>query len=91
MAKQYTDSKLHKLEKQSNAGVASAMAMSSILDNQYYKFIVGAGFSNYDGENALAVGIKSRTDNNKHTFSLNGSINSEQKIGTSVGYSFGVF
>lgn len=57
-SKTYTDSRIHKLDKEVSAGVASAVALSSVAVSNVKKgeVSVGGGYGYYNGESAMAFG-----------------------------------
>ena len=94
-ANQYTDKKinqlhldLNKVHDQANAGIASAMAMSSIPMKQGYHYTLGMGVANYDNQSAIAVGGK--FDVSQHSIlTLAASDNSQHDSGVAAGVGFG--
>ncbi|WP_163920504.1 YadA-like family protein [Photobacterium sp. Alg240-V54] len=94
-ANQYTDQKVnlltHRIEKvhnQANAGIASAMAMSSIPMRQGYHYTIGMGAANYGNQSAMAIGGK--FDVGQHSIvTLAASDDSQHNAGIAAGFGFG--
>ncbi|OBU25118.1 YadA-like family protein [Photobacterium aquimaris] len=94
-ANQYTDQKVnlltHRIEKvhnQANAGIASAMAMSSIPMRQGYHYTIGMGAANYGNQSAMAIGGK--FDIGQHSIiTLAASDDSQHNAGIAAGFGFG--
>ena len=85
----YLDNKINKVEKHSNAGTASAIAVASLpqaADAGKSMFSIAGG--SYEGETATAVGISRRSDNGKVILKANGTFNSRGKMGVGVGVGF---
>ncbi|WP_065232048.1 YadA-like family protein [Gallibacterium anatis] len=87
--KEYTDKRLREIRDEARAGVASAMAMSAIPAVPNKRFSIGAGTAAYHGQNAVAVGLKVKTENDKAIISLTGSASSNGDFGASAGFAFG--
>ena len=69
-----------------NAGVASALAASQ-LPQAFMpgKGMVSVAAGNYQGQNAVAVGVSKVSDNSKYIIRLSGTSNSQGKVGVAVG------
>ncbi|WP_305810158.1 YadA C-terminal domain-containing protein [Photobacterium kishitanii] len=79
---------IEKVHNQANAGIASAMAMSSIPMKQGYHYTIGLGAANYDNQSAIALGGK--FDVSQHSIvTLAASDNSLHDAGVSAGVGFG--
>lgn len=87
--KAYTDKRLKDIRDEARAGVASAMAMSAIPAVPNKRFSIGAGTATYHGQNAVAVGLKVKTENDKAIISLTGSASSNGDFGAAAGFAFG--
>ncbi|MFU2124152.1 YadA-like family protein, partial [Gallibacterium anatis] len=87
--KAYTDKRLNEIRKEARAGVASAMAMGAIPSVPNKRFSIGAGTATYHGQNAVAVGLKVKTENDKAVISLTGSASSNGDFGAAAGFAFG--
>ena len=94
-ANKYTDQKVNfltqdieKVHNQANAGIASAMAMSSIPMKQGYHYTIGMGVANYDNQSAIALGGK--FDVSQHSIvTLAASDDSQHDAGITAGVGFG--
>lgn len=94
-ANKYTDQKVnlltHSIEKvhnQANAGIASAMAMTSIPMRQGYHYTIGMGAANYGNQSAMAIGGK--FDVGQHAIiTLAASDDSQHDTGVAAGFGFG--
>ncbi|EAX2693662.1 hypothetical protein AIR89_21620, partial [Salmonella enterica] len=82
------NSKVDDNRKKASAGIAGAMAMSSIPQNFSYDFNFGMGMANFDGEQAISAGgyyrISERT-----TVSLKASFDTQNNLGAAAGVSYG--
>ena len=87
--KAYTDKRLKDIRDEARAGVASAMAMGAIPMVPNKRFSIGAGAATYHGQNAVAIGLKVKTENDKAVISLSGSASSNGDFGASAGFAFG--
>ena len=87
--KAYTDKRLNEIRDEARAGVASAMAMGAIPSVPNKRFSIGAGAAAYHGQNAIAIGIKVKTENDKAIISLTGSASSNGDVGAAAGFAFG--
>ena len=87
--KAYTDKRLNEIRDEARAGVASAMAMGAIPMVPNKRFSIGAGAATYHGQNAVAIGLKVKTENDKAVISLSGSASSNGDFGASAGFAFG--
>ncbi|MBN6066341.1 YadA-like family protein [Aggregatibacter actinomycetemcomitans] len=77
---------VNQMGKRVNAGVASALA-SSQLPQAFLpgKGMVSVAAGNYQGENAIAVGVSKVSDNSKYIIRLSGTSDSQGKVGVAVG------
>ncbi|MEH8179520.1 YadA-like family protein [Gallibacterium anatis] len=87
--KAYTDKRLKDIRDEARAGVASAMAMGAIPMVPNKRFSIGAGAATYHGQNAVAIGLKVKTENDKAIISLTGSASSNGNFGAAAGFAFG--
>ncbi|MEH8033762.1 YadA-like family protein [Gallibacterium anatis] len=87
--KAYTDKRLNEIRDEARAGVASAMAMGAIPSVPNKRFSIGAGAAACHGQNAIAIGIKVKTENDKAIISLTGSASSNGDVGAAAGFAFG--
>ncbi|ECB1328018.1 YadA C-terminal domain-containing protein [Salmonella enterica subsp. enterica] len=74
--------------KQASAGIAGAMAMSSIPQNLSYDFNFGMGLANFDSEQAISAGGYYRV-NERTTVSLKTSFDTQNNLGAAAGISYG--
>lgn len=94
-ANEYTDQKVNllthdiqKVHDQANAGIASAMAMTSIPMRQGYHYTLGMGVANYGNQSAMAIGGK--FDIGQHAIvTLAASDDSQHNSGIAAGVGFG--
>ncbi|EDW4632780.1 hypothetical protein ZY24_004186 [Salmonella enterica subsp. enterica] len=82
------DSKVDKNRQKASAGIAGAMAMSSIPQNFSYDFNFGMGVANFDGEQAISAGGYYRV-NERTTVSLKTSFDTQNNLGAAAGISYG--
>ncbi|MEH8026157.1 YadA-like family protein [Gallibacterium anatis] len=87
--KAYTDKRLNEIRDEARAGVASAMAMGAIPSVPNKRFSIGAGTATYHSQNAIAIGLKVKTENDKAVISLSGSASSNGDFGAAAGFAFG--
>lgn len=83
------ETKLDKLHRQANAGIASALAAASLP--QPYRpgaSMVGAGLGTHSGQSALAIGVSHLSHSGRWLFKVNGTANTRTKFGggLSLGY-----
>lgn len=95
VANRYTDQKVnlltHSIEKvhnQANAGIASAMAMTSIPMRQGYNYTIGMGVANYGNQSAMAIGGKFNIAQHS-IITLAASDDSQHDAGIAAGFGFG--
>uniref|UniRef100_UPI000479F1EB YadA-like family protein n=1 Tax=Ignatzschineria larvae TaxID=112009 RepID=UPI000479F1EB len=78
---------VHQNRKMASAGIAGAMAMSSIPYIEYSKYSFGMGLGYYDNESAVSLGVQGKlTDRSR--FRLQMSYDTQNKIGVGVGIAF---
>ncbi|ENH8184497.1 YadA-like family protein, partial [Salmonella enterica subsp. enterica] len=82
------DSKVDDNRKKASAGIAGAMAMSSIPQNLSYDFNFGMGVANFDSEQAISAGGYYRV-NERTTVSLKTSFDTQNNLGAAAGVSYG--
>ncbi|ECI4030220.1 hypothetical protein DO989_16670, partial [Salmonella enterica subsp. enterica] len=82
------DSKVDKNRQKASAGIAGAMAMSSIPQNFSYDFNFGMGMANFDGEQAISAGSYYRI-NERTIVSLKASFDTQNNLGAAAGVSYG--
>ncbi|EJX0634343.1 YadA C-terminal domain-containing protein, partial [Salmonella enterica] len=82
------DSKINKNRKQASAGIAGAMAMSTIPQHLSYEFTFGMGMANFDNEQAISAGGYYNL-NNRTTVSLKTSLDTQNNLGIAAGLSYG--
>ncbi|PWD83792.1 YadA-like family protein, partial [Ignatzschineria cameli] len=81
------EKKVHQNRKVASAGIAGAMAMSSIPYIDYAKYSIGMGVASYDGEHALSLGFEFKMSENGR-FRIQGSYDTQNKVGVGVGMAF---
>ncbi|EBZ5775254.1 hypothetical protein EC412_23940, partial [Salmonella enterica subsp. enterica serovar Redlands] len=82
------NNKVDKNRKLASAGIAGAMAMSAIPQNFAYNFSFGMGMASFDSEQAISAGGYYRI-NERTTVSLKTSLDTQNKLGTAAGISYG--
>ncbi|EGB0931757.1 hypothetical protein H6Y00_004339, partial [Escherichia coli] len=82
------DSKVNKNRQKAAAGIAGAMAMSSIPQNFSYDFQFGMGLANFDSEQAISAGGYYRV-NDRTIVSLKSSFDTQNNLGVAAGVSYG--
>ena len=82
----HLNGQVNKLGKRVNAGTASALAASQ-LPQAYIpgKSMVSVAAGNYQGQNAVALGMSRISDNGKIIISLAGTSDNKGKVGLAVG------
>ena len=82
----HLNGQVNKLGKRVNAGTASALAASQ-LPQAYIpgKSMVSVAAGNYQGQNAVALGMSRISDNGKIIIRLAGTSNTQGKVGVAVG------
>ncbi|MEL4871828.1 YadA-like family protein, partial [Pantoea agglomerans] len=81
--------KIDKVEHKLSAGVASAMAMSAMP--QPYSAgsgMMALGGGTYNGQSAIAIGASKISENGKWITKINGSANTKNDVGISVGVGY---
>lgn len=79
---------IRKTTRESRAGIAAAMAMGQIYPVQGKRFTVGAAAGTYQGQSAVAVGVR-YTPKPNIVISLSGSADTNNGVGAVTGVSFG--
>lgn len=74
--------------KVSSAGIAGAMAMGSIPYVDHAKYSFGMGMATFDGESAISMGLTWKFNGDSARFRINGSYDSQNKLGVGVGVAF---
>ena len=82
----HLNGQVNKLGKRVNAGTASALAASQ-LPQAYIpgKSMVSVAAGNYQGQNAVALGMSRISDNGKIIIRLAGTSDTQGKVGVAVG------
>ncbi|GGZ86715.1 hypothetical protein GCM10007161_18080 [Ignatzschineria indica] len=83
----HIEKKVHENRKVASAGIASAMAMSSIPYIDYSKYSFGMGVGYYDGESAMSMGIQGRI-NDRAKYRVQFSYDTQNKVGIGAGVAF---
>ncbi|WP_026879174.1 YadA-like family protein, partial [Ignatzschineria larvae] len=81
------EKKVQENRKVASAGIAGAMAMSSIPYIEYSKYSFGMGIGYYDGESAISMGIQGKI-NNHARYRLQMSYDTQNKVGLGAGVAF---
>lgn len=84
----HLDTKIDKNRQKASAGIAGAMAMSSIPQNLSYDFNFGMGMANFDSEQAISAGGYYRV-NERTIFSVKASFDTQNNLGAAAGVSYG--
>lgn len=82
------DGKVDENRKKASAGIAGAMAMSSIPQNLSYDFNFGMGMANFDSEQAISAGGYYRV-NERTIVSVKASFDTQNNLGAAAGVSYG--
>lgn len=82
------DDKVDENRKKASAGIAGAMAMSSIPQNLSYDFNFGMGMANFDSEQAISAGGYYRV-NERTIVSVKASFDTQDNLGAAAGVSYG--
>ncbi|WP_174491881.1 YadA C-terminal domain-containing protein [Escherichia coli] len=82
------DNKVDKNRQKAAAGIAGAMAMSSIPQNLSYDFNFGMGMANFDSEQAISAGGYYRV-NERTIVSVKSSFDTQNNLGVAAGLSYG--
>ncbi|EDS5974314.1 hypothetical protein ZV82_002104, partial [Salmonella enterica subsp. enterica] len=80
--------KVNDNRKRASAGIAGAMAMSSIPQNLSYDFNFGMGMANFDSEQAISAGSYYRI-NERTIVSVKASFDTQNNLGAAAGVSYG--
>lgn len=83
------DHRLKRLEKESNAGIASAMAMATMP--QAYapgKSMVSMGVGNFQSGSALSIGASIVSPGGKIVYKVNGAVDSANNFGAAAGVGY---
>ena len=85
----HLNNKMQSYNKESRAGVAGAIAMSS-LPRTYREgtSMISIGVGHFKGESSAAIGYGALSDNGKHAIQLNTSINTQNDFGIGLGYGY---
>lgn len=77
---------LRKVERNANAGAASAMAVAG-LPQAYTpgRSMASAAASHYLGQSAIAVGLSTISENGRWVYKIAGNVNSQGKVGAVIG------
>lgn len=77
---------LRKVERNANAGAASAMAVAG-LPQAYTpgRSMASAAASHYLGQSAIAVGLSTISENGRWVYKIAGNVNSQGKLGAVIG------
>ncbi|HHW4682969.1 MAG TPA: YadA family autotransporter adhesin, partial [Xylella sp.] len=88
-AKQYTDGMLGSLRRDTNAGVAAAIATAN-LPQAYVpgRGMTSVGISSYQGQSAIAVGVSTVSENGRWVFKFSGSANTRSQVGVGAGVGY---
>ncbi|HEX7873857.1 MAG TPA: YadA-like family protein [Sphingobium sp.] len=80
---------LYTLRREARAGTASAMALSSIPQPiEAGRNVIGMGFSGWQGEGAIALGLSRASDNGKFMMRAGATYNSRNQGGANAGVGF---
>ncbi|WP_038271633.1 YadA family autotransporter adhesin, partial [Xylella taiwanensis] len=88
-AKQYTDGIVGSLRRNSNAGVAAAIATAN-LPQAYVpgRGMTSVGVSSYQGQSAIAVGVSAVSESGRWVFKFSGSANTRSQVGVGAGVGY---
>ncbi|VEB24241.1 YadA-like family protein [Avibacterium volantium] len=81
--------RIDRVERKANAGVAGALAVAGLVQtSRPGRSNIAVGVGHYGGENAIAVGVSTRSDNGKIGVRLSGTTSTRGDVGGafSVGY-----
>ena len=95
-ANQYTDAQTARLsseltvnKRDTNAGIAGAMAVASMPQaSAAGKSMVAVGVGGYGGQSSIAIGVSRLAENGKWVLKLNGTADSRGKVGVGAGAGF---
>ncbi|EAS1760857.1 hypothetical protein OY11_23955, partial [Salmonella enterica] len=82
------DNKVNENRQRASAGIAGAMAMSTIPQQFSYDFTFGMGVATFDNEQAISAGGYYKL-NNRTTVSLKSSFDTQNNLGAAIGLSYG--
>ena len=80
---------IHDLKRQTNAGIAGAMAVGNLPQpTEAGMSMISASASGYSGQSAIAIGVSGISDSNRIIWKMGGSADSRSNIGgaVSLGY-----
>ncbi len=88
-AKQYTDGMVGNLRRETNGGVAAAIATAN-LPQAYVqgRGMTSVGVSSYQGQSAIAVGVSAVSDSGHWVFKFSGSANTRSHVGVGAGVGY---
>lgn len=88
-ANSYTDSRIKKLRREANAGIASAMAAGVLpTASTPGKSMIAMGTAAYGGESAIAAGFSARSESGAWTYRVSGTTTSRGDVGAAVWVGF---
>jgi autotransporter adhesin len=88
-ANRYTDSRIGQLRSETNAGIASAMAMAALPSTSTPgKSMLSMGTSLYGGQSAIAMGLSGRSQNGVWMYRASSSTTKDGEIGAAVGVGY---
>ncbi|UIN27675.1 YadA-like family protein [Xylella fastidiosa subsp. morus] len=88
-AKQYTDGVVGSLRRDTDGGVAAAIATAN-LPQAYIpgRGMTSVGVSSYRGQSAIAVGVSSVSESGRWVFKFSGSANTRSQVGIGAGVGY---
>ncbi|WP_202404940.1 YadA-like family protein, partial [Xanthomonas sp. LMG 8992] len=85
-SRNYTDSRVGQMDRRASAGVAAAMAMSSLPQAyQPDQSAAGVSLSSFRGEQAIALGVSTISESGRYLFKVNASATTRGDAGVAVG------
>ncbi|MFJ3464407.1 hypothetical protein [Achromobacter spanius] len=88
-ANRYTDSQIGQLRSETNAGIASAMAMATLpATSTPGKSMFSLGTALYSGQSAIAMGLSGRSQNGAWAYRASSSSTTDGAIGAAVGVGY---
>ncbi len=85
-SRNYTDTRVGQVDRRASAGVAAAMAMSSLPQAyQPDQSAAGVSLSSFRGEQAIAVGVSKISESGRYLFKVNASATTRGDAGVAVG------
>jgi autotransporter adhesin len=85
-AEAYTNFSVTGIQRNADAGTASAMALAGVPQAfQPGKSMLAAGVGTYGSQSAMALGVSTLSDDGRWVIKLNGATNTRGKSGGSVG------